>query len=154
MELSVLRANNCRARCLTYKGFSLVEVMIALVVVLLVSLAMMQTALVSIDSNMLNVLRDEAVSIAEERMSMNRNLALSATDFDGLLPEGPLTNDPRYRRNVRNVGLQYTVMRTVNNYPAANPTTKEVIETVTWRWKQQPAEPAYNYSVRTLLKRP
>lgn len=51
------------------KGMSLVEVMVALVILLFVSLAMMQTALVSIESNMRNVLRDEAVSIAEMRMN-------------------------------------------------------------------------------------
>ena len=148
MELSVLRANNCRARCLTYKGFSLVEVMIALVVVLLVSLAMMQTALVSIDSNMINVLRDEAVSLAEERMSRDRNLALSTDDFDFNLVQDPAAVP--VDRYVRNVTVQYSAQRTVNNYPLANPTTKEVIETVTWTWKGQ----NYTYSGRTLLKRP
>lgn len=46
------------------EGMTLVEVLIAMVVLLLVSLALMQTALVSIDANMRNVLRDEAVSVA------------------------------------------------------------------------------------------
>jgi prepilin-type N-terminal cleavage/methylation domain-containing protein len=130
------------------KGFNLVEVMIALVVVLLVSLAMMQTALVSIDSNMINVLRDEAVSLAEERISIDRNLALSTTDFDLNLSQEPVAVP--VDRNVRNATVQYSARRTVNNYPLANPTTKEVIETVTWTWKGQ----NYTYSGRTLLKRP
>ena len=51
------------------KGLTLIEVMVALIVLLLVFLALMQTALLSIDSNMINVLRDEAVNIAEEQMS-------------------------------------------------------------------------------------
>lgn len=46
------------------EGMTLVEVLIAMVVLLLVSLALMQTALVSIDANMRNVLRDESVSVA------------------------------------------------------------------------------------------
>ncbi|MEK6691226.1 MAG: type II secretion system protein [Nitrospirota bacterium] len=46
------------------QGLTLVEVLIAMVILLLVSLALMQTALVSIDANMRNVLRDEAVSVA------------------------------------------------------------------------------------------
>jgi type IV pilus assembly protein PilV len=58
---------------LNKKGLTLVEVMIALVVLLLVFLALMQTALVSIDSNMINALRDEAVNIAEEKMNDERN---------------------------------------------------------------------------------
>lgn len=130
------------------KGFSLVEVMIALVVVLLVSLAMMQTALVSIDSNMLNVLRDEAVSLVEERMSIDRNLALSTTDFDSnLVSDGAAVSVSRY---VRNVPVPYSMQRTVTGYPAGSPTTKQVLETVNWTWKGQ----AYTYSGRTLLKRP
>ncbi len=48
--------------------------MIAFVVLLFVFLALMQTALVSIDSNMRNVLRDEAVRVAEERMNAHRNV--------------------------------------------------------------------------------
>ena len=56
------------------KGFTLVEVMIAMVVLLLVFLALMQTALVSIDSNMKNNLRDEAANIAAMRMEQARNL--------------------------------------------------------------------------------
>ena len=138
-------------------GFSLVEVMIALVVVLLVSLAMMQTALVSIDSNMLNALRDEAVSIVDERMNEARNAALASSPvaapgtFESLLSEGPLAADARYKRNVRNVSLQYTVQRTVVGYnPAGGVPTKDVTETVTWAWKGQ----NYNYSGRTLLKGP
>ena len=43
------------------KGLTLVEVMIALLVMLLVSLALMETALLSIGSNMRNIIRDEAV---------------------------------------------------------------------------------------------
>lgn len=55
------------------RGLTLVEVMIALVIFLFVFLALMQTALVSIDANMINSLRNEAVNIAEIRMNKARN---------------------------------------------------------------------------------
>lgn len=58
---------------LNKKGLSLVEVMIALVIFLLVFLALMQTALVGIDANMTNNLRNEAVNVAEIRMNEARN---------------------------------------------------------------------------------
>ena len=70
------------------KGLTLVEVMISLVVLLLVFLALLQTALVSIDSNMTNVLRDEAVNIAEEQMNIARNI-----DYDSL-PAGTTDVSP------------------------------------------------------------
>lgn len=47
--------------------------MIALVVLLFVSLALMQTALVSISANMKNNVRNAAVSIAEDRMNEVRS---------------------------------------------------------------------------------
>jgi prepilin-type N-terminal cleavage/methylation domain-containing protein len=59
---------------LNNKGLTLVEVMIALVVFLFVFFALMQTALVSIDANMINSLRNEAVNIAEMRMNEARNV--------------------------------------------------------------------------------
>ena len=62
---------------MTEVGFTLVEVLISMVVLLLVSLALMQTALVSIDSNMMNILRDEAVGIAEEEMNEARGVSFS-----------------------------------------------------------------------------
>ncbi|MDA8105841.1 MAG: prepilin-type N-terminal cleavage/methylation domain-containing protein [Nitrospiraceae bacterium] len=64
---------------LNEKGLSLVEVMVALLVLLFVSLALMQTALVSIESNMKNTLRDEAVSIAEGKMSEAKHLIFNNT---------------------------------------------------------------------------
>ena len=58
MLLSNKRGKDSMQAGMTEAGFTLVEVMIALVVLLLVFLALMQTALVSIDSNMKNNLRD------------------------------------------------------------------------------------------------
>ena len=95
------------------KGLTLVEVLIAMVILLLVSLALMQTALVSIDANMRNVLRDEAVSVAEMRMDEARNTAFDSLASDSTpLPSGvdcPATftdgsaNGQRIQRNIRNV---------------------------------------------------
>jgi prepilin-type N-terminal cleavage/methylation domain-containing protein len=67
---------------LNKKGVTLVEVMIALVVLLLVFLALMQTALVSISYNMNNVLRDEAVSIAEMRLNDAKSQGVTNVQSD------------------------------------------------------------------------
>src|SRR4030042_6811536 len=84
-------------------GLGLIEVMIALVVMLVVFLALMQTALVSIDSNMINVLRDEAVSIAEMRMSELRNRPFDDFDLNGVTDPNPLTINQTINRNLRNI---------------------------------------------------
>src|SRR3990172_4640679 len=105
MLLNNKRGKDSRQAGMTEWGFTLVEVMIALVVLLFVSLAMMQTALVSIDSNMINVLRDEAVRIAEERMSELRNVPfdnLAVADTNGAANSpGSFVADTTTQRNIR-----------------------------------------------------
>lgn len=63
------------------KGLTLVEVMIASVIVLILFLALMQSVLLSINMNVKNQLRDTAVNIAEERMRELRSM-----DFDPIPP--------------------------------------------------------------------
>jgi len=121
---------------------TLVEVVIALTVLLIVLLALMQTALVSIDANMINVLRDEAVSMAEEQMNEARNIP-----FDGLaaLPPAPVT------RNIRNIqNYPYTVTRTIN---PAGPDAMQVGITVTWEWKEKTGANAYTHTISTIVRR-
>ncbi|MFH0933206.1 MAG: prepilin-type N-terminal cleavage/methylation domain-containing protein [Nitrospirota bacterium] len=124
---------------LNKKGLTLVEVMIALVVLLLVSLALMQTALVSIDANMRNVLRDEAVGIAEMRMNEARN-----TPFDSLVSDGA---DIPITRNIRSItNFPYTTRMTVTNLNTVN----RVDITVGWTWKGE----NYIHSITTIVRRP
>lgn len=134
---------------LNKKGFTLVEVMIALVVLLLVSLALMQTALVGIDSNMRNVLRDEAVGIAEMRMNEARN-----QPFDSLAAG---TTSGTVSRNLRNItNFSYTVTRTVTDLPPTNPDNKQINITVIWEWKENTVANGnpFTHSITTLVRRP
>jgi len=127
------------------KGLTLIEVMISLIVLLLVFLALMQTALVSIDSNMVNVLRDEAVNVAEEQMNVARN-----TPFDNLLAGVTDVSPPP--RSLRNVAETYTVTRTVTD---VNAETKQVIINVTWDWKDRTAGNGnpYTHTISAMLRK-
>jgi len=113
------------------KGFSLVEVVIALVALLLVCLASMQTALTAIESNTVNALRQEAVNIAEEEMERARNAR-----FDFLadsLPEGKTAET--VLRNLKSIAnFPYAVTREVNNVGTDG---KQIRITVTWEWKEK-----------------
>jgi len=132
---------------LNKKGLTLVEVLIAFVVLLFVSLAMMQTALVSIDSNMINVLRDEAVSIAEMGMREARNTSFSSLSAGTLSP-------PPVLRNLRNIqNFPYTVTRTVTDL---DPDNKQVVITVTWDWKEKTVGSgnAYTHTITSIVRRP
>jgi Tfp pilus assembly protein PilV len=135
-------------------GLSLVEVMIALVVFLVVFLALMQTALVSIDSNMINVLRDEAVSIAEMRMSELRNRPFDDFDLNGVTDPDPLTINQTINRNLKNISN--FAFNTVATIDALNTNNKQVNITVTWEWKEKTVANGnpYTHSITTILRRP
>ena len=120
------------------KGVSLVEVMIALVVLLLVFLALMQTALVSINANMNNVLRDEAVAIAEQTIIAARN-----TPFGSLAATTTTTET----RNVRSISKTYTIVRTVTAQGVNN---EQIGVAVSWDWKGE----SFNHNMSTIRMRP
>lgn len=122
------------------KGLTLIEVMISLVVLLLVFLALLQTALVSIDSNMTNVLRDEAVNIAEEQMNIARN-----TRFNDLVLGTSVL--PPEQRSIRNIAaFTYTVTRTITNVKTNS--SIQVVITVAWNWKNNP----YTHTISAILR--
>lgn len=138
------------------KGLTLVEVLIAMVILLLVSLALMQTALVSIDANMRNVLRDEAVSVAEERMDEARNTAFDSLASDSTpLPSGvdcPATftdgsaNGQRIQRNIRNVSNKDFCTRLA---VSGTGDTRQINVEVRWIWKVE----NYTHSISTIVRR-
>jgi len=139
------------------RGFSQVEIMISLVLLLFVFLALAQTALVGIDSNMTNILRDEAVSIAEMRMNEARSLAFTET-VDNLVsdtgslsgadcPAGFPATGVLVEKDMRSIsGLDFCTNRTVNTL---NSETKEVNIRVGWKWKGE----NYNHSISTIVRR-
>ena len=143
--IALMRGKNA---VLNKKGFTLVEVMIALVVSLVIGLALMQTAMVGIDSNMLNVLRDEAVSIAERKVSDARNVP-----FDSLVSvASSLTTDASIS-SVRNLSLyRYGVQQTVSSLGSDS---KLVVITVTWDWKDKTAANGnpYTHTITTVVRR-
>jgi prepilin-type N-terminal cleavage/methylation domain-containing protein len=145
------------------KGLTLVEVMIALVVLLVVSLALMQTALVSIDANMTNILRDEAVGIAEMRMNEARNQPFASLVSDtGPLagcscPGGFPATGNCVQRDLRNISsFDYCSNTTVTELGGdGNPATddadiRQVDIRVGWRWKGTD----YNHRITSIVRRP
>lgn len=131
-------------------GLTLVEVLIALVVSLLVFLALMQTALVSIDSNMRNTLRDEAVRIAEQRITALRNISFD----DPLLADtgGVCVNETPIPINFRSLSVNFTSCRNVDDLTAD---TKRLDVTITWEWKEKTVANGdpYRHSISTILRR-
>ncbi|GFP21967.1 hypothetical protein HKBW3S06_01193, partial [Candidatus Hakubella thermalkaliphila] len=90
------------------------------------------------DSNMINILRDEAVGIAEMEMNVARNTA-----FDSLTAG---TTTTPVRRNIRNIrDFEYSVTREVTG----TGDTRQVVITVTWNWKEN----LYTHRITTIVRR-
>ena len=146
------------------KGMTLVEVLVALLISLMVFLALMQTALVSIDSNMRNVLRDEAVKIAEMRMNMVRSSLYQAVTSDASSLSGCSSDCPTgfsgtgvcASKDVRSItGFNYCTNVTCvelggdGDCTTGDAENKQVNITVGWKWKGED----YTHRISTIKRR-
>ncbi len=122
---------------------TLVEVLIALVLLLLSSLAMMQTALVSIQANMKTVTRDEAVSLGDEAMIRVKDMDIHDVNLRSY-PDFCATGFIQCSRNIRNSVVVYKVPMVVTE---ASSLTKQVVITVNWDWQGE----KYSHNLTTIV---
>jgi type II secretory pathway pseudopilin PulG len=150
---------------LNRQGLTLVEVMIALMVMLLVFFALMQTALVGIDANMLNTLRSEAVNVAEVRMNEVRTVPFASivTDAGSLTgcdcPSSavfPPTTGQCVQRDVRSIeefkfcsNVTCTELGGDNSCATDDADNRRIDVMVGWKWKGQ----NYVHRITTVRKR-
>lgn len=142
----------CGQSGMTEGGFTLVEVMIAMVLSLIIFLALMQTSLISMEHNTRNALRDEAVGIAGMRMEDARNLSFTnlVDDTASLAgadcPSGFSATGVLVERNVRSVtGFDFCTNREVDTIDSG---TRRVTITVGWKWKGQ----GFTHAVSTVMR--
>jgi type II secretory pathway pseudopilin PulG len=111
----------------------LVELMMAVIILLIVSLALMQTSILSIDANARTMIRDEAVRLAESKMDemKNRSYPGSTTVVN--------STDP-VTRSLRSMSKTYDVYAIIN----ADDSTMTV--TVDWDWKGED----FTHSISTI----
>ena len=135
MEQAVRRDN---------RGMTLIEVLISLMLLAIVSLALIQSALLAINTNVRNELRDEAVSVAEQRLNELRNTPFTGADLADTTSTGPVT-ETDITRKIRSVSCNYTPKREVK---LINSNTKQITLTVAWTYKGV----SYNHSTSTVVR--
>jgi prepilin-type N-terminal cleavage/methylation domain-containing protein len=126
------------------RGLTLVEVLISLVIILIVFMGLIQSALVSIDHNFINELRDEAVRIASASHVETR-----VTAFDSLA-EG--TSNQVVTRTFRNISRNFKIIRTIADLDTNN---KQITITVTWEWRDrnETSGTEYVHTINSILRR-
>ncbi|MFI5294082.1 MAG: prepilin-type N-terminal cleavage/methylation domain-containing protein [Thermodesulfovibrionales bacterium] len=132
-------------RGLNQKGVTLVEVLISLVILLIVFMGLIQASILSINHNLRNAMRDEAVRIASEYMSMARSTAnidkiAGAQSAVNLCPAvftaaAPLSTT--INRGIRNINQQF-IVTTTGCYTDATYSIAEATVTVNYIYPEQP----------------
>ena len=116
------------------KGFTLIEMLCAMFILMIGMLALLNSIAVALNSNTGNILRDEAVRIAEQYMN-----ELKSKPFDSLASENPETST--MTRDFRGISKSYSVSSQINDLSTD---AKGLIVTVSWTYKNSPGQHSIN----------
>ena len=105
------------------RGFTLVEVLVAIVILFISMMAVLHALGLSVEHNMKNLIMDEAVRISEQKMNELRNTPIASL--------ASATQSPM-PRTFRNVAINYNVTWIVENLSADSRAIQVLVE---WRWK-------------------
>lgn len=123
---------------LNKKGFTLLEAMIAMVLLGAITLWTMQSMITAYNFTSRNQIRDEAIKLSAETLTDLRNTPFSAHSLGNM---GVLN----ITRQIRNYAQSYTVNRTITSQVAGTAYSADVI--VNWTYKGT----NYSYTATTIL---
>lgn len=118
------------------RGFTLIEFLVAIVILMVGMLGMLQAINVAMDKNLENVLRTEAVMLADDRMMEYRSKAYSSVRVS--------TDSKSFDRDLRGIHKRYSTQEIITQ-----PTTqsKQVDIRVSWRKKNT----RYSHSLSSVI---
>jgi len=116
--------------------------MIALVVLLIVFMGLLQASIVSIQGNMRNILRDEAVRLTANRMNELRSRIFDHADLTATAG----TDYPVDAIDFRAASVNFTVRRIIADIDANH---KQVTLTTSWAWQGE----NFTHSISTVRRR-
>ena len=111
------------------RGFTLVEVLVAIAFLTISMLAILHALGLSVEHNMKNIIMDEAVRIAEQRMNELRN-----TPFVSLTSSTSSTRITTTRQ-IRNKSFTYTVDWIVEDFSTDSRAIQVIVQWPDWRNK-------------------
>jgi Tfp pilus assembly protein PilV len=124
------------------KGMTFLEVMIATVFLMIVSLALVQTSLLGFQENLRNSLREEGVRIADQKIGDLRARTYTQAFTDPLLNPGVTTTT--ITRNLRSFQKDFSVTTTITDLSTEN---KQITVKVDWTYKG----PTFSHSTTAIV---
>jgi prepilin-type N-terminal cleavage/methylation domain-containing protein len=119
---------------LNQKGFSLIELMIAMFIFMIVMLGMLAGVNSSIQTNKGNVLRDEAIRLAEDELSRLRSEQFTSMGVSANLADtnSKWTGPNNITVNVRSGQITYALFRRITDIASGISPLKRIDVAVGW----------------------
>lgn len=129
-------------------GFSLVEFLVAMVILMVGLLGLLQVINVAVDQNLGNVFRNEAVMVVDEAMMKKRSKAfasISANTVTGV----PKVTTYSLTRTVRGIEKNFDIVDSVTGITGSAPiyNSKQITIDVSWTKKGT----TYNHSATSVV---
>ena len=118
------------------KGFTLVEALVALVILAVLLLGLLSALIITYEHSTRNIMRDEAVKIANEYAETYRNMGIGNI---------PANQNITVNRKIRNSVVAFTVKIVSLDIVAGK--IKQVKITVSWTYKGK----TYSHTIETLV---
>lgn len=125
-------------------GFTLIEFCVATLIMTIGLLGLLQAVNLAYETNKGTILRNEAVSVADEQMVLIKTVASTTAGFTSL---ASLSTGATVSRKIRAGSFSYTVNRTVTQMST---NSKEVVIQVSWTYKTK----SLNHKSTSLILNP
>jgi len=131
---------------LNERGLTLIELLVSLVILSAVSLAMVQTYMLAMRTNVQNAVRDEAVNFVDGRLNELRGLPFTETATAAELLATAGTAEANFARQFRAGTVTYLPRRAVADIDTNH---KQVTVSVSWIFSRQ----TYTHAVTTIVRK-
>lgn len=121
------------------KGFTLVEFLVALVILMVGLLGLLEVVNFAISHNMVNMLRQEASMLADDRMNHEKIKTFTQIST-------PIVRSDSAQRVVNGAFRNYSVVKTNSEMTSQ---TKNIDIQVSWRYKNE----RYNHSISSMVSK-
>jgi type IV pilus assembly protein PilV len=125
-------------------GFTLIEFCVATLIMMVGLLGLLQGVNIAIEQNLGNIIRNEAVSVADEQMV---SIKTNASTFNGYTTLITLSTPATVSRKNRGSNFSYIVSRDVTK---KSTNSKEVVTGVSWTYKNK----SHTHKVSSLIIKP